>query len=156
MLQNKFEMPLDLEISPSKLIRYYLITLLFFSFLSVSISTSLPGIFRFILFVILVFTAAAMFGKRKEKRITALRINADDKWTIEINNKSRLEVELQGECIVTSFLVWLNFSAGKNKKVFHILLLADSVDKDLLRQLRVRLRFLKDKNSDEAATSTSF
>ena len=100
---------------------------------------------------------------QKTKRVTSLRINGSDEWELEVNNKQHFEVELYGECIVTYFLIWLNFTTsnidGKMKK-FHILLLPDSADKDLLRQLRVRLRFLSNTNeknsviaSDSAAIS---
>ena len=86
------------------------------------------------------------------KKITSLKLSGDDKWEIEINNAHSLDAELQGECIVTYFLIWLNFTSSNSfdrKKVFHLLLLADSADKDLLRQLRVRLRFLKQNTTED-------
>ena len=78
-------------------------------------------------------------------KITVLKLNKSDEWEVELNNNENHKVELYGECIVTYFLVWLNFTTSKEKgkkKKFHLLLLPDSAKKDLLRQLRVRLRFL--------------
>lgn len=83
--------------------------------------------------------------------ITKISLSAEDKWKIKNNNQT-FEVELQGECIVTRFFIWLNFTTCNSfgrKKVFHLLLLSDSAEKDLLRQLRARLRFLKSTNEDE-------
>ena len=97
-----------------------------------------------------------VFKKQKINKIVSIKLSSNDEWEIEIN-KQYFNVELHGECIVTHFLVWLNFisfnSFGR-KKIFHILLFPDSMDKDLLRQLRVRLRFLKDKTAEENKEDT--
>ncbi len=88
---------------------------------------------------------AVIFKMQKSKEVTSLSLNSNDEWKIEINNQC-FDVELHGECIVTYFLIWLNFTTYNSfgwKKKFHLLLLPDSADKNLLRQLRVRLRFLK-------------
>ena len=88
----------------------------------------------------------AIVKKTQSQQISFLRLNAKDEWSIEINQQEISDVKLHGECIVTSFLVWLNFSTCNRfgrKKVYHLLLLPDSAERDLLRQLRVRLRFLK-------------
>ena len=87
-------------------------------------------------------------------KVTSIALSASNEWKIEINNNQIYDADLQGECIVTYFLIWLNFKTYNSfgqKKEFHTLLLPDSVDKDLLRKLRVRLRFLlsTDKNKVE-------
>jgi len=152
MLQNKFEMPLDLAIKPSKIFNFYLFCIFFFSTISVFISTSLPLSLRFLLFVVLLFMTARILKKQKVKQVTSLKLNSVDEWELDINNKESFDIELSGECIVTYFLVWLNFTTCHSKgrkKNFHLLLLPDSADKDLLRKLRVRLRFLKHKTTEE-------
>lgn len=147
MLQNKFGLPLDLAVKPSKIFYTYLVIIFLLSLSSILVSNSLPASLRFMLFFLLLFTTGLIFKKQTLNKVTSLKLSNADKWELEINNKQRFEVELNGECIVTYFLVWLNFTTfnttGK-KKIFHILLLPDSTDRDLLRQLRVRLRFLKD------------
>jgi len=89
-----------------------------------------------------------IFKKTQSQQISLLRLNSNDEWSIEMNKQKVSDVKLSGECIVTYFLVWLNFSTCNSfgrKKVYHLLLLPDSADRDLLRQLRVRLRFFKNK-----------
>ena len=146
MLQNKFEMPLDLAIKPSKIFYSYLIIIVLLAAISILISSSLLLSLRLLLFFLLLFMTALIVIKQKSNQVTCLFLNKDDEWELQVNNKQRYKVELKGECIVTYFLIWLNFSSrniwGK-EKIHHILLLPDSADKDLLRQLRVRLRFLK-------------
>lgn len=92
------------------------------------------------------------FIKKSVNKVTSIKLSKDDSWKVEVNNKNTFDAELYGECIVTYFIVWLNFTAcnsfGKKTR-FHILLLPDSVEKDLLRRLRVRLRFLKNEALDK-------
>ena len=152
MLQNKFEMPLDLVIKDSNIFYAYLIIVFLFSIVSIFISSFLFTL-QFILVIFLLGIAALIVKKQKSNKITCLKLNGDDTWKIEINNKQGLDVELQGECIVTYFIIWLNFTTSNSfgrKKIFHLLLLPDSADKDLLRQLRVRLRFLKNITAEDA------
>ena len=151
MLQNKFEMPLDLIVNDSKIFRFYLALILFFSFISILISALALSV-KIILYAILLLISYVKFNQKNVNKITSLKLSKDDKWELEIDGKQNFEAELQGECIVTYFLVWLNFKAETNfyrKKQFHILLLPDSTDKDLLRKLRVRLRFLSNSDKDE-------
>ncbi len=103
--------------------------------------------------LLVLLTGVTVFVLKKQKlhAVSFLKLNSKDEWVIEINNQS-FDVELYGECIVTYFLVWLNFKSYNcfgRKKVFHVLLLPDSVDKDLLRKLRGRLRLLKNKKIEE-------
>ena len=93
-----------------------------------------------------------IYKKLKYKTVNQLRLNSIGEWELELKNKKRFDVELKGECIVTHFLIWLNFSVintDERSQTFHILLLPDSSDSDLLRQLRVRLRFLLNVNNDK-------
>lgn len=150
MLHNKFEMPLDLEVKPSRIFVFYFYCISFFSIISVFISSLLFSA-KLLLVVLLFFYIAYEIKKHKQNKITTISLSAEDKWKVENNNQT-FEVELQGECIVTKFLIWLNFTTCNSfgrKKTFHVLLLSDSVEKDLLRQLRVRLRFLKSTNEEE-------
>ena len=150
MLHNKFEMPLDLVVKPSRTFLFYLYCISLFSIISVFISSlllSVKLILVFVLFVYIVFE----IKKHELNKITKMSLSAEDKWKVESNNQI-FEAELQGECIVTRLLIWLNFTTCNSfgrKKVFHVLLLSDSAEKDLLRQLRVRLRFLKSTNQEE-------
>ena len=150
MLQNKFEMPLGLIIKKSKIFYSYLVIIVLLSLVSIFL-TSLSINIKFLLVFILIALVIFAFKKQKLNKISAINLSSNDELEIEIN-KRYFNVELHGECIVTYFLVWLNFKSCNNfgrKKIFHVLLLPDSADKDLLRKLRVRLRFLKDKTAEE-------
>lgn len=145
MLQNKFELPLDLEVKSSKIFHIYQIIIFVLSILGIFYS-SLTLTVQLFLCVVLCSFSALVFKKKNISKITSLKLTGDDKWELEINSRYRFDAELHGECVVTHFLVWLNFTTSNSfgrRKVFHLLLLPDSADKDLLRKLRVRLRFLK-------------
>lgn len=155
MLQNKFEMPLGLVIKKSKLFYLYIFFVFIFSLLSVFISSLLLSE-KIMLLAVLLTVSVFYFKKMHLNKITALKLNGDNEWKVEINNKQEFNVELYGECIVTYFLMWLNFSVKDNDGIhqkFNILLLPDSADKDLLRKLRVRLRFLKSKTAEDTELS---
>ena len=151
MLQNKFEMPLDLTVNSSKILYIYFIFVFLFSLISVLIS-GIPLKFQILLGMLLCLVSLHFLKYQSKNKITSIKLNQADEWEIEINNNESHKVELYGECIVTYFLVWLNFTTfneiGKKKK-FNLLLLPDSADKNLLRQLRVRLRFLSLIDKDE-------
>lgn len=148
MLQNKFEMPLDLVISDSKILKFYFYLIFFLSFVSI-FTSSLSLSVQTLLCVVLLASVIFSFKRKYINKITFLHLSKNGKWGIEVNDKI-FDAELYGECIVTYFIIWLNFttcnSFGK-KKQFHVLLLTDSSDKSLLRRLRVRLRFLKNETS---------
>lgn len=151
MLQNKFEMPLDLVVKDSKIFRFHLTLILFLSFISVLISALVLSV-KIFLCATLLFLLFLYFNKQSVNKITSLKLSKDNKWELEIDRKHNVEAELQGECIVIYFLVWLNFTTTTHfhrKKQLHILLLPDSADKDLLRKLRVRLRFFSDDKKEK-------
>ena len=149
MLQNKFEMPLDLVINHSKIYRFYLYVVFLLSLFGIY-SSSLSWNIKLILCVFLLAGATLVLNNLTKKKMTSLHLNEDEQWIIEVDNQKE-SVTLYGECIVTQYIVWLNFMGynrfGK-KKYFHLLLLPDSAEKDLLRMLRVRLRFLKGEKSE--------
>ena len=150
MLQNKFEMPLDLVINDSKILSFNLYLIFVLSLISIFIS-SLALIEQLLLSIVLIGFSIFSLKKLKFNKITSIRLSREDKWKIEVNNKN-INAELYGECIVTSFIVWLNFttrdSFGGVKK-YHVLLVPDSMEEDLLRRLRIRLRFLKNEDLDD-------
>lgn len=144
MSQNKFEMPLELDLKPSKYFKYYLVILIVFSSMGIVVS-SLSLLNQFFLVLLLIVSFFFVFKKNKQEEITAIKLNLSDEWKIKLKNTNWVDAELCGECIVVSFLTWLNFSivtSPGQKKIVHLLLLPDSADKNFLRRLRVRLRFL--------------
>ena len=151
MLQNKFEMPLDLAVKESKLFNIYLFSIFIFSVISLFIS-SLHLLLQSGLLILLMLISWLFYQKFQKNKITRLILSSDDKWKIVVNNKNSKDAELVGECIVTYYLTWLNFKVRNSlgrEKIFHILLLPDSLDKNELRQVRVRLRFLNNLEEKE-------
>lgn len=153
MLQNKFERPLDLAIKQSKIFYSYLFIIFLFALVSILITVSLSLSLRLLLVLLLMCSTFIILRKSLLENISHLRLNKDNDWEVLTFNNECFAVELFGECIVTSFLVWINLSTLpgiKPRKNFHVLLFSDSVDQDQFRQLRVRLRFFstKDKVSE--------
>lgn len=151
MLQNKFEMPLDLVVKKSKLFNIYLFIILFLSVPGIFIS-SLHLLQQLGLLALLIFFSVFLFNEYQKNKITRILLSGDDKWKIEVNNKAFFDAELEGECIVSCYLCWLNFKVshcfGKEKH-FHVLLLPDSLGNNELRLLRVRLRFINNPEDEE-------
>ncbi|MFK5914004.1 MAG: hypothetical protein QM484_06490 [Woeseiaceae bacterium] len=150
MLQNKFEMPLDLHVKPSKILRFYFLTLLFLSITSI-FYTGLDFYIQLFLLGLLGGYSNFVYRKYNSSQVTLLKLNSEDEWRVKENNIDSVKAELMGECIVTRFMVWLNFrvknSLGR-EKVIRILLLPDSIETDHFRKLRARLRFLKNKTEE--------
>jgi len=154
MLQNKFEKPLDLALKSSKIFYIYLGIIFICALLSIYISDVLSLNIRLLLLFIVIFSFFLIVWKKSHQRISRLYLS-NDEFQLEVNDK-RYSVELFGECIVTYFIVWLNFKtvdANDNNKKFHVLLLTDSAEKDLLRQLRARLRFMSFSNKENALSN---
>ena len=150
MLQNKFERPLDLALSPSGIFYIYLIVIFVCSSIGITLSEALPVTYRLGIFILLLISFSIWLKYNLALNVINLKVNEKFEWQIESKDNESLKVELYGECIVTHFLIWLNFSTisvDAKKKKFHVLLLPDSANKDLLRQLRIRLRFSKNKTA---------
>lgn len=153
MLQNKFEKPLDLTLKTSKLFYFYLSVIFIFALLSVYISDALSLNIRLLLLFLVIFSIVIIILKNLRLKISHLHLS-NDEFQLTVNNK-RHSVELFGECVVTYYIIWLNFKTTniENNKKFHILLLMDSAEKDLLRQLRARLRFMSFSDKDNVLSN---
>jgi len=106
-------------------------------------------------FTLLLISYVRFISSKNHKTISHLSNTAESGWKITVNDHL-YQAELVGECIVTSVLIWLNFSCvvdDGRKNTFRVLILPDSADKDVLRQLRVRLRFVKENDTDNKADS---
>lgn len=148
MLQNKFEKRLDLTLKPSKLFLLYLFALFLCMILSLFFFNGLNLTTQFLFFVFVLVIAVLVYLTNKNKNITHITLSVNSEWKVTINNEI-YNAELCSECIVTSFFVWLNFfyvDATGKKRICHVLILPDSVDADLIRQLRIRLLLLIENN----------
>jgi hypothetical protein len=145
-------MPLDLTLKPSKIFYSYLGIVFCCSLLSLYIADALPLYSRFILLILLVLLFFVIVRKNTHSDISHLILLNPPEWEIVLQNNTHYKVHLSGECIVTYFLIWLNFSyinSRSKTKTFHVLLFPDSAQTDLLRQLRARLRFMPVVDEDD-------
>lgn len=139
MLPNKFEMPLDLALKPSKILFRYFLIVVIFSIAGIILSENLSLVIRFCIFVVLLFAAVNSYKNLAVQKIAEIRIKEDTGWELMLATNEIVTAELYGECIVTYFLVWLNFITVTGEK-YHVLLFPDSAEKEQLRFLRARLR----------------
>ncbi len=140
MLSNKFEMPLDLTIKPSRLLKIYFIILSLLAALAVFLA-SIPVAIKSILIIALLFLVKHLM-KQVQPVITRLHLSSQNQWKIEVDGQS-YPAQLNGECIVTAWFVWLNFRCVNRfgrVRIFRILVLPDNIDKNGFRQLKARLR----------------
>ena len=154
MLQNKFEKPLDLALKPSKIFYIYLGLIFICALLSVYIADALSLNIRLLLLVMIFFGFFLILRKNSKQCVSHLYLN-NNEFQLTLNNK-KYSVELFGECIVTYFIIWLNFKTtdvNEHNKKFHVLLLTDSAEKDVLRQLRARLRFMSFSDKESALSN---
>lgn len=155
MLQNKLEKRLDLTLKPSRLFFFYVTGVFLCAVISLFFYISLSLNLQLLCFVLLLLSGVIIITNKKYKTISHLSNTAESGWKITVNDQL-YQAELVGECIVTYVLIWLNFSCvveNGRKKTFRVLILPDSADKDLLRQLRVRLRFF---NAKDAGNKVDF
>jgi hypothetical protein len=71
--------------------------------------------------------------------ITQANWREDGSWVLKFGNNHSEEAELFADSCVFSWLLILNFKTEKNRNV-SLILLRDSIDRDIFRKLAVRLR----------------
>lgn len=153
MLQNKSEKRLDLTLKPSRLFFFYITGIFLCAVISLFFYNSLSLNVQLFCFALLLLSGTRIIANKNNKILSHITNTSESGWEITVNDHL-YQAELVGECIVTSVLIWLNFSCvvdDGRKKTFRVLILPDSADKDLLRQLRVRLRFVKENDADNKA-----
>lgn len=148
MLPNKFEMPLDLEINPSRTSLALLLCFLFLALISVLFLNGLEYLFRLLLTVIHFFFAFHFLKVFYKPVVKKLVIDANNDMYLIFNNQQRRAVVLTGECIVSSYIVFLQFKSPGKRKVYRLVLFNDSVNSEGLRRLKVRLRFITGTEND--------
>lgn len=73
--------------------------------------------------------------------IIGLRLDQKCNFSYQTRNGTWLEAKLLGSSMVTPWLIVLNFTQKKSRLVRHTIILPDSADTEMLRQLRVLLRW---------------
>ncbi|MDH5395375.1 MAG: hypothetical protein OEW97_03810 [Gammaproteobacteria bacterium] len=131
-------------------IKFYFIIIYSLAIFSLFFLVSFPTPIRLSLLFALIIYSIYLIDYSRKNKILQLRLKPDDSFELVTSDDRLYSGSLYGECIVTRFLVWLNFSVTADNikyKHFHLLLLTDSAESEVLRQLRVRLRLMR-KNND--------
>ncbi|MBZ0105842.1 MAG: hypothetical protein K8H84_09445 [Sulfuricella denitrificans] len=95
----------------------------------------------------LLIAASLLFHLRRDgllaagHSIIALRLDPECNFFCQTRDGSWQEAKLLGSSMVTPWLIVLNFTPEKKWLVRHAVILPDSADTELLRQLRVLLRW---------------
>lgn len=72
--------------------------------------------------------------------IIEAEVESDGLWRLKLQSGEQKRVELQPSSFVRPWLMILNFRSGTVFTGLHLILLPDSLDRELARKLRVRLR----------------
>ena len=78
--------------------------------------------------------------------VVTLLWDADDEWTLHLQNKQTLSGELAHSTFIHPWLTVLNFKNPGKWRQRSVIILPDNIHPDVFRQLRVRLQ-LRRKNS---------
>ena len=73
------------------------------------------------------------------KTITKIQISAPEKWLLTTNSGSQLNATLCPDSYVSRLIVILNFKVSQKKLKLAVIISAESVDPETVRQLRTYL-----------------
>jgi len=68
---------------------------------------------------------------------------ADDDWTLVAGDGQTKNAKLLPSSYVQSWMTVLNFDVGQRLRPYSVVLLADAIDPEMFRRLRVRLTLVK-------------
>ncbi len=147
MWQNKFESPLDLELTPSRYLLSYLIALHGLAIVALLMPMQLPIAVRGLL--LLAVTAGLLwriYRYRRQRRITTrLLWRADGSWDYQAGKQRMESMQLLLSSYVTSWLIILYLRKSGTSRVT-VVLLPDSLPKEQWHRLWIRLHY-SEKNS---------
>lgn len=142
MWQNKFESPLDLELTPSRYLLYYLIALHGLAIVALLMPMHLPDAVRGLLVVAV--TAGLLWQiyryRRQWRVISRLIWRTDGSWDYWSGERQMEGMQLLPSSYVTSWLIILHLRKPGNSRVT-VVLLPDSLPPDIRHQLRIRLLY---------------
>lgn len=148
MQHGAFELPIRITIYPS---RWLSIALVFSHggalLILIIVSLTLWIKLLFILAVALSFFYSFLkhIWQKSSSSIIELMLNEHDEWLLTRRDGQVLEPCLRSGAYVHPLLIVLPFRQGR--KFPTVILTPDTVDKDTLRRLRVRLRFQRNNNN---------
>lgn len=150
MSSTKYAQPLRLEPKASRI----LISLLIAGHLGaiailfpLDLSVSIKAVVAVILLVSLVIALSKQPGRVGEKGVQTLVWQADGDWLLETVGGEQLKASLHESTYVHPWLVVLNFRQEDKPGMLSFTLPPDSLDAEIFRELRVRLKVAGSKAS---------
>ncbi len=143
--ESAFELPIHIHYRPSAWVLYGL-TISHIGAMICLFPIVIPIGLKFLLGSAIVYSTIRTY-RTYLKASTAIKpiqliLNAEDEWIIITSDGNNQASTLLPESFVHPYLVVLRF-ATENKRYFAFILTPDNVDQDILRRLRVRLKFRK-------------
>ncbi len=143
--ESAFELPIHIHYRPSTWVLYGL-TFSHIGALICLFPIVIPVGLKFLLGSAIVYSTIRTYRIYLESS-TAIKpiqliLNAEDEWLIISSDGNSQASTLLAESFVHPYLVVLRFTT-ENKQYFVFILTPENVDQDILRRLRVRLKFRK-------------
>lgn len=143
MSSTKYAQPLRLEPKPSRIL-ITLLTIGHFGAIAVLVPLDLTIIVKlgmgFVLLVSLFVALKKQPGRVGEGGVKSLVWTTDGEWLLETVDGKTLSAILHESTYVHPWLVVLNFRLDGKRSLLSFTLAPDALDKELFRELRVRLK----------------
>lgn len=139
MLPDKYGMPLVLQLRPSRHYFYYIVFIHLFAAACVVLAAGLPAYLQLLFMFGIVISYRYYVCRPATNTIQQIVHYPDGEWQLLDRKKRSHRAVLQGESLLLPGCVLLNFITAAQRR-YAIVIFADAVDADQLRQLRVRLR----------------
>ena len=88
----------------------------------------------------LAYLIRQQFYRRGAHAIVEAKLQSDGRWLLTLGNGAQKTMALQPDSFIKPWLMILNFSSRSMGGGLHLILLPDSLDRDLARRLRIYLR----------------
>lgn len=87
------------------------------------------------------FSYRLHYQKTLNASIIAIRLNAENQWSITLAKQAPLSVVLLDSSLLSHYLMILNFKAETGKR-YSIILAQDTIEAQLARQIRARIKVM--------------
>lgn len=140
---RKYATPLAFTVNPSRIATLLYVAIAFLTCLLVLFLPLSAGwcVLLFILVVFwTVFILAAEWRYLAKFSVKKIEWKNDNEWSLEFTDNQRCEARLLGNSVSLPFLIILNFKLVEGWRSQSVSLYKDSIDADVFRRLRVRLK----------------
>jgi toxin CptA len=139
---NNFELPILISVRPSKWLKFWLCSIHMLA-IPVVFMTDLVWYVEIVLVIAvcisLIVVTRNYIYRQGPNSIVSIMLSETDEWWLTTESDETFKAGLLPAALVHPLLVALQFRARDRN--YNVILTPDAVDKDMLRRLRVRLRF---------------